>query len=930
MNTTNNYKDLITFLAKHSAKNDKNDTKISPTHTRIPDTTLNIFGGSYIIPNEEYDTFYKLYYDHVFRNNKFEYLTEKQINNGPILIDIDLRYSYDVEKRIHTKNHIGDLLTDLYLEELKEIIVYEPKKPFPIYVFEKPNVNRLNDKSLTKDGIHIIIGMQLEHCLQMVLREKILAKIGELWEDLPIINSWEAVLDDSISKGTTNWQMYGSRKPNNERYELVQYYTVEYDDIDGSIMIEEKNVSEIDISKDLFKLSAQYDKHVNFEINPKIKQRYDEMKSKKNYKKASTNKSKIKYLCKNDDENDEDENGSIDLGDIDNFEKLKIQMDKILSNLKVNEYYIREAHNYVQILPEKYYEPGSHEKNRMVAFALKHTDDRLFLSWVMLRSKASDFDYSSIPDLFNQWNKYFKDKKNGVTIRSIMYWAKQDAFEEYELVKKQTRDYFIDESLNSPTDFDFANVLYQMFKDVYVCNSLVNKSWYVFKKHRWELDRGQSLRKAISIEMYNVYQERAYQLANEMCHYEDDDDRKEQMRRRLKSISELSMKLRKTNDKNNIMREAAEIFFDPDFDKNMDSNKWLMCFSNGVVDFKNKIFRIGYPQDYITKSTNIPYEPFDKSIHEETSTEITKFMEQLFPDPSLNTYMWEHLSSTLIGENINQTFNIYRGSGSNGKSILTDLMTDTLGDYTGTVPVTLVTEKRVNIGGTSSEIIQLKGVRYAVMQEPSKDARINEGMMKQLTGDSTLSGRALYCETQTFPIQFHLVVCTNTLFEIVSNDDGTWRRIRICDFMSKFVDPEHLDVNAKYQFPKDKGLKDKLPKWAVVFASMLVKKAFEKQGIVTDCDIVKSSSNNYRQKQDFISAFVNEKIRKHQGKRVKKQELYNEFKKWMEGEGGKIPKGGELYDYMDNKFGKCNKSGWTDVELIYDYEKDEMEELDEK
>ena len=50
----------------------------------------------------------------------------------------------------------------------------------------------------------------------------------------------------------------------------------------------------------------------------------------------------------------------------------------------------------------------------------------------------------------------------------------------------------------------------------------------------------------------------------------------------------------------------------------------------------------------------------------------------------------------------------------------------------------------------------------------------------------------------------------------------------------------------------------------------------------------------------------------------------------MEGEGGKIPKGGELYDYMDNKFGKCNKSGWTDVELIYDYEKDEMEELDEK
>ena len=37
-----------------------------------------------------------------------------------------------------------------------------------------------------------------------------------------------------------------------------------------------------------------------------------------------------------------------------------------------------------------------------------------------------------------------------------------------------------------------------------------------------------------------------------------------------------------------------------------------MCFTNGVIDFKNKLFRDGYPQDYITKCTNIPYVEIDK------------------------------------------------------------------------------------------------------------------------------------------------------------------------------------------------------------------------------------------------------------------------------------------------------------------------------
>ena len=61
-----------------------------------------------------------------------------------------------------------------------------------------------------------------------------------------------------------------------------------------------------------------------------------------------------------------------------------------------------------------------------------------------------------------------------------------------------------------------------------------------------------------------------------------------------------------------------------------------------------------------------------------------------------------------------------------------------LGDYKGDVPLTLVTDKRAKVGGLTPEIVKLKGIRYAVMQEPSKDDIINEGVLKQLTSEKIL------------------------------------------------------------------------------------------------------------------------------------------------------------------------------------------------
>ena len=917
ISSSSQYNDLADFLSKHCVNN-KNigaENKKIITHTRIGNQELNVYGGSFSIEKEKLPLFRRLYYEHVFVKGRKEYLTERQLNsNGPILIDLDFRYDYDVTKRLHTSEHVQDLV-QLYLEELKEFFVFEENKSFPIFIMEKPNVNKVVDKQITKDGIHMIIGIQMDNTLQMMLREKILEQIGDIWE-LPLKNGWNDVLDKGISEGSVNWQMYGSQKPGHEAYKVTYYLTAELDTNDNNWMTKAMSPKDLDLLKDLHLLSAQYDGYSKFEINPKIKEEYNKrLETKTNKVKKSPSKGKVNIIFA------EEQEGEIQLSDITSHETLKKAVDCIMGNLKVNEQFIRETHDYTQILPEKYYEPGSHLLNRKVAFALKHTDDRLFLSWVMLRAKASDFDFATIPSLYNEWKLHFNKRPDGVTRASIMYWAKQDALEEYKKVKKNTIDQYIEDTIFEAGDWDYAMVLYHLFKDKYVCSSITNKKWYVFNKHRWEKDEGQRLRMAISKDLFELYSEKQSQYLSEAQHYEPSDENHEKFQRKIKKIAEICIKLKKTNDKNNIMREAMEIFFDKDYTKNVDSNPYLMCFTNGVFDFKTKEFRDGYPQDYITKTTGIPYIPYNPEKSLDSANEIITFMEQLFPQEDLCKYMWDHLASVLIGVKKEHAFNIYRGSGSNGKSILTDLMSQCLGDYKSTVPITLVTDKRSTLGGATPEVMQLKGVRYAVMQEPSKDAIINEGIMKELTGGDPLLGRALYCDSEIFIPQFSLVVCTNALFEIKSNDDGTWRRMKLVDFLAKFISEgeTHTD-DTKYVFPKDKGLKEKLPKWAPLFISMLIKRACETDGEVTDCPEVIAASNKYRQSQDAISGFIIDKIIKVENTYgVNQTSLNNSFKEWFQMNYGnrKAPKLSELIEAMNKKFGNKNMKSnkWHNIKI---------------
>jgi len=943
---SNQYKD---FLDKHAVYKSKSNepTKII-TNTRIGGD--GIHGGSYHIPDEEYDTFLKLYNKYIISTDKLEYLTEKQQKTeGPILVDLDFRHTMETNKRQYSIEHIEDII-DAYLDELSKIYQIDSSTNFQIFVLEKDNVNVVVDKKCTKDGIHIIIGIESDHITQQILRQRMIKRISEIMSDFPMINTWDDVFDEGISKGSTNWQLYGSCKPNHERYKLTQLLNISYDDNDGEFIIKSIKVTPAIIEQHLNKMSIRTKNNASLFMKNEFITIYEEFnnRTKKDCNNGNLSISNIINAKQHLNDILDDVNSISNMRtkeDVDNI--LNAFLDSV-SDSK-NDCELKESHDYVMALPESYYGSGSHDKWKRVGWALKNTSKRMLIVWIAFSAKSSIFQYSSIPELCNMWTGFEVRLCGGLTKLSLMHWAKTDAFEEYDKVRRNTIDYHVERTISSSDpkyracDFDLANVLHQVFKHEFSCVSVSKNMWYRYKQHRWEEnDAGTTLRKSISVALRDLYFKKSLSLLggplavdNLPPPVENDDDANPSQSdiKKKKSINAITIcqRLANTNDKKNIMIESKELFYDGNFLEKLDNNPYLLCFKNGVIDFKTKTFRKGQPEDYISLCTNIDYIQFN-DINQNVVTEINNFMSQLFPEPELKRYMWEHLAASLLGTSANQTFNMYIGGGQNGKSVLVNLMEKVLGDYKGDVPLTLVTEKRGKVGGLTPEIVQLKGLRYAVMQEPSKGDVINEGIMKQLTsGKDPLQGRAPYMpRTISFLPQFDLIVTCNTLMTVKSNDHGTWRRIRTVPFKSLFTEnPIQGDADKPYQFKLDKHLDEKFDSWSETFASMLVDVAFKTNGIVTDCDIVMAKTKEYRQSQDYISEFINDRIVKDSAGRIKKMELNNEFTIWyMSNVGGKGPSPKDLHEYMDAEFGRSRNQVWTGGRINYDkraenYENDE-------
>lgn len=810
--------------------------------------------GSYYIQAEDYETFLDNYIESL-ENGENHHLTEKHRMISPILIDFDFRYN-NKKKRQYTSNHLYKLI-NIYINILNDYIHLEKYK---IYILEKENPFFDKEKNITKDGIHIIIPNVITKTnFQLFIRKKCLEKMKDIFEnDIQSENQVDDIFDEAVIE-KNNWMMYGSTKPEKEGYKVTEVYE-----------FSNNKLNKIEESKSL----KEYVRL--FSIRNKFKE--TKIKSENNSEYLEFNEIIM------DKERERLTNKQILKNSINHKKNETIDIEIIKKLVKI-------------LKPERSKFFDSWIK---LGWCLRNIDYRLLDDWIEFSKNSDKYEEGECE---KKWN-HMKDGNLG--IGTLRYWAKTDNLKAYEKILEDDLHSLLQKA-SSGTHTDVAHVIYQMFKHEFVCTSIKKNTWYEFKKHRWVAsDSGYVLKMKMSNEVWKQFMRVSGEYAQKASQEEDNDDQ-ERLQKKAEKYSKIASSLKNTTQKSNYLKECSELFYQEKFEDKLDSNCTLVGFDNGVFDLETYEFRDGHPDDYISFSTNIDYIPYSED--NPVNQEIMTFLSQILPKEEMQEYFLKLFSSFLSGKITSEKFHIFTGTGANGKSKIIELYQNAFGDYCGQFNVSLLTQKRVKSNDTNSELAKSKGKRFMVLQEPSEDEKMNIGFMKELTGGDRIIARGLFQDPIEFKPQAHLVLTCNHLPSIPSDDGGTWRRIRVIEFLSTFTDTPNPEN--KNEFKIDTELSLKFDDWKEYFMSILIfyYKKYIEDGIYEPTEVLKCTKE-YQKDNDTLKLYIEERVEKAEDGFITFSELYNDFKYWYResGEIKKPPTKAQVLKYMNKNLIKNNKN----------------------
>ena len=439
------------------------------------------------------------------------------------------------------------------------------------------------------------------------------------------------------------------------------------------------------------------------------------------------------------------------------------------------------------------------------------------------------------------------------------------------------------------THYDIARFVYYMYKDKFRVDTFGSKAtWYEFKNHRL-YKNSNLLGILLSEDLINYYK----LYVKEVCESKKNE-----------SIDMIIRGLKTVTFKSHIIVEASHLFFhyNQDFLEKMDSNQDLICFSNGILDLENNEFRDGHIEDCITLCTKKDYVKYDpNNIY---SKQVMKFLKEVFTDPTVLEYQLMKISQCLSGRN-QQQFNIWTGNGSNGKSKVCELIQKAFGDYWAEMPVTMITKQRSMSSQASPDIMKLKGRRIVTIEEPEAKDKLQMGLIKQLTGGDTVSARELHKSQEEFKLHAKLFFSCNFIPVIDASDGGTWRRVKIVEFESKFVENPKKD----HEFLKDPNLDKKINYWGEEFLSLLVHYYYKipKEGIKEPYK-VRAYTEEFRRDHDIFTQFVENSLEESK-ELTSLNDVFTCFQEWCNNKGipSKVYTKTEIKKLLGDLYGREKK-----------------------
>ncbi len=157
------------------------------------------------------------------------------------------------------------------------------------------------------------------------------------------------------------------------------------------------------------------------------------------------------------------------------------------------------------------------------------------------------------------------------------------------------------------------------------------------------------------------------------------------------------------------------------------------------------------------------------------------FLEDVLPDAEVRAFVQRALGYSLLGHTREQCFFILHGTGCNGKSVFLNTIKSVLGeDYARQADPECFMAGRGPT--TRNDLARLQGVRFVTAVESGDGHRLDESLIKSITGGDAVQARFLYREYFEFVPQFKLWLATNHPPRIRGTDHAIWRRVMLVPF----------------------------------------------------------------------------------------------------------------------------------------------------
>jgi putative DNA primase/helicase len=273
-----------------------------------------------------------------------------------------------------------------------------------------------------------------------------------------------------------------------------------------------------------------------------------------------------------------------------------------------------------------------------------------------------------------------------------------------------------------------------------------------------------------------------------------------------------------------------------------DSDHNILNVKNGIYDFTTHTLKPHDKSKFLTRLCPVEYSP------DATCPNFTRFLNRIFQShPDIIPYLKRAVGYSLTGNVQEHVLFLLHGSGSNGKSTLLFVLSELMGDYGATTESATFTTDRGD--SVRNDIARLVGTRLVSASENTIDSKLDETLIKQLSGGDKVTARFLFKEYFEYFPTFKIWWCFNHTPLISDTTNSTWRRIHLIPFTETISDDE-MDKTLR-----EKLVVEELPgilNWAIEGL-----KDYQKNGLKPPL-IVMDTTKDYRNDQDILFDFLNE------------------------------------------------------------------------